>query len=68
MAKQKDGALYLFAAGMRGGKTKATFRVRNLSGERRVEVLDENRTVVAMDGAFTDEFAPWEVHLYRVEK
>ena len=68
LAKQKDGVLYLFAAGMRGEKTKATFQLRNISGERSVEVLDENRNLVAKDGVFTDQFAPWEVHLYRIAK
>ncbi len=68
LSKQKDGALYLFAAGMRGEEAKATFHMRNVSGERRVEVLDENRTLVAKDGIFTDQFTPWEVHLYRIAK
>ena len=68
LAKQKDGTLYLFTAGMRGEKTAATFRVGDLPGERSVEVLDESRTLVARDGVFTDEFAPWAVHLYRIAK
>jgi len=68
LAKQKGGALYLFAVGMRGENAKATFHLGKVSGERRVEVLDENRTLVAKDGVFTDQFAPWEVHLYRIAK
>ncbi len=68
LVKQKDGTLYLFTAGMRGEKTTATFRVRNLPGERSVEVIDESRTIDAKEGVFTDEFAPWAVHLYRIAK
>ncbi len=68
LAKQKDGTLYLFAAGMRGEKNTATFRVMNLPGERSVEVIDESRTLAAKDGVFADEFAPWAVHLYRIGK
>jgi hypothetical protein len=30
-------------------------------------VLDENRSVVAEDGAFADRFQPWEAHLYRIK-
>ena len=68
MSKQKDGALYLFAVGMRDGKTTATFRLKSPSGGEPVEVLDENRTLAAKDGVFTDQFAPWDAHLYRIAK
>lgn len=65
-AKHKDGALYAFAVGMRDGETPATFTARGLPGEQTVEVLDENRTITAKDGVFTDRFEPWDVHLYRI--
>ncbi|MEI6490974.1 MAG: hypothetical protein WCO94_00375 [Verrucomicrobiota bacterium] len=66
LAKQKDGDLYVFAAEMSGENTTATFRIGNSRGERPVEALDENRTLAVKDGVFTDKFAPWAVHLYRV--
>ena len=37
-----------------------------LTGRVRAEVLGEARTVEVRDGVFTDEFAPWDVHLYLI--
>ena len=65
-AKTFDGLTYLFAVGMRKGETKATFTVKNQSGDRTVEVLGENRTLTAKDGVFTDAFQPYAVHIYRI--
>ena len=67
LAKKKDGALYLLAVGMRAGNTTATFTLKNDSGKQTIEVLDENRTLIANAGVFEDQFAPWAVHLYRVQ-
>ena len=66
MEKQKDGAVYLFAAMMRDGTTTATFKIKNLSGQQNVEVLGENRILTASDGVFKDQFTHWAVHLYRI--
>lgn len=66
MAKRRQGATYLFAVAMRDGATGATFTVPGVEGERTVEVLDENRTLISADGVFADRFAPYEVHLYRI--
>jgi hypothetical protein len=66
MAKRMDGALYLFAVGMREGKTTASFGLPGLSGELKVEVLDENRTLKTDHGVFRDDFQSWDAHLYRV--
>lgn len=57
---------YVFAAGMANGATSATFALAGLSGAMRVEVIGEARELTADDGAFTDAFAPYDVHLYRV--
>jgi len=51
---------------MRDGATTATFTIGGNHGEKTIEVLGENRTRIAKDGAFTDRFGPWDVHLYRV--
>jgi len=64
LAKQHGGATYVFAVAMRDGRTTATFT--GLSGRPSVEVLDEGRTLTAIDGVFRDEFAPWAVHVYRI--
>jgi hypothetical protein len=66
MVKKHDGAVYLFAVAMRDGRTAAKLSIQGLSGRRKVEVLDEDRTLESTDGAFEDEFQPWDVHLYRV--
>ncbi len=65
MAKKYKGASYLFAVGMRAGSTKATFTAPALKGRPTIEVLGENRTIISKDGAFSDTFEAWDVHLYR---
>ncbi len=65
MTKNLNGTDYLFAVGMRCGFTTATFKVK--SGKT-VEVIDEDRTIDISDGVFTDEFSPYEVHLYKIIK
>ncbi len=66
MLKQHDGATYLFAVAMRVGETTARFALPGIAGEKRVEVLDENRELTARDGVFSDTFAAWAVHCYRI--
>jgi len=66
MAKRFGDALYLFAVGMRDGKAAASFALRGLTGEEKVEVLDENRTLKTQDGVFHDDFQPWDAHVYRI--
>ena len=66
MTKRHEGATYLFAVGMREGATTATFAVQGIEGDQTVEVIGEKRTLAAKAGRFTDRFAPWDVHLYRV--
>ena len=66
MVKRTGDALYLFAVGMRDGKTTAAFTLRGLTGEAKVEVVDENRTLNAQDGVFRDDFQPWGAHIYRI--
>ncbi len=67
MVKKHAGSTYLFAVAMRAGETSATFTLQGLEGERPVEVLGENRTLASKNGVFQDRFAPWDVHLYRVQ-
>jgi len=37
-----------------------------LASARRVEVIDENRALSVKEGAFQDQFGPWDAHLYRI--
>ena len=66
MVKRHDGATFLFAVGMRDGATVATFALKGIDGNRTVDVLGENRTLTSKGGSFTDNFAPWDAHLYRL--
>jgi hypothetical protein len=66
LVKRYEGVTYLFTVGMRNGETSATFTLAGITGEKSLEVIGENRTLIAKDGTFTDHFDPWEVHLYRL--
>ena len=67
MMKHYGDAIYVFAVGMRGEKTAATFTLGNFAGEGTITVLGENRTLKARKGSFIDTFEPWDVHLYRID-
>jgi hypothetical protein len=42
--------------------------LREQAGGARVEVLGESRELIVTDGKFSDEFQPYEVHLYQFIK
>jgi len=65
MVKRDHDATYVFAAAMRNHPTTATFKCKQ-SRAVKAEVLGENRTIDLTDGVFTDSFAPYAVHLYRL--
>lgn len=64
--KQHKGSTYVFAVAMRDATTRATVRLADPPAGAGVEVLDEGRVLELTDGAFTDDFAGYDVHLYRV--
>jgi hypothetical protein len=66
MVKRDGGDWYVFAVAMRDGSTRATFRLTGAGQEGTVEVLGESRTIDAAKGSFSDEFRPWDVHLYKL--
>ncbi len=66
MMKRHEGKTYVFAVAMRNEAAAARFRIDGLPGNHTVSVLDENRTLASSDGAFTDNFAPYDVHLYEI--
>jgi hypothetical protein len=66
MAKRSGTDLYLFAVGMRGNPTTATFKLADKTKAAHVEVVGENRRIDIANGQFSDAFAPWGVHLYRI--
>jgi len=67
MLKQHEGASYLFAVAMRNGETTASFTLKGLAGDKKVEVLGEERSLSAQSGAFSDTFKSWAVHCYRIK-
>jgi hypothetical protein len=67
MKKRWEGDVYVFAVAMRNGATTGTFTVDGLPpGSGEAEVLDEGRRIPVRAGAFEDAFAPYDVHLYRI--
>jgi hypothetical protein len=66
MVKRHDGAIYLFAVGMRNAPTRGTFTVRGLPARAKAEVLGEGRSLIINEGRFEDEFQPYDVHLYKI--
>jgi hypothetical protein len=68
MARQFNGSLYLFAVNYdeRGRETVGTLRLEGLAGAVTAKVVDEDRTLQAQEGAFSDTFAPLAVHIYRL--
>jgi len=68
MVKEDENALYVFAVAMRRGATRGAFAVEGLEGVSHAEVLGEDRTVEVHAGRFTDDFAPYGVHLYRIPR
>jgi hypothetical protein len=67
MVKRQQGAIYLFAVGMRNAATTGSFSLPALPSEAQVQVLDEDRTLVARNGKFTDAFKAYDVHLYQIK-
>jgi hypothetical protein len=75
-ATENEGAVYVFAQNLdlgadkapdakpRGGK--ATIKVAGLKAGTKIEVVDENRSITAGEGQFTDEFAPLAEHVYKL--
>ncbi len=67
MVKRHDGATYLFAVNMRNEDTDASFLVSGAAESARASVLGESRELSVESGSFVDHFAPWDVHLYRIQ-
>ncbi len=66
MVKQHNGDTYIFTVAMENKPASAAFKMSNLPADSRVEVLGESRAIAFANGQFTDKFAPYEVHLYRI--
>lgn len=67
-ARNVGGSIYVFAVGMRNAPATAAFSLRDLAGAREAEVIGEDRRIELKDGRFNDNFEPFAVHLYRIQK
>ena len=80
-ATQSDGSLHIFAQILDLGKDAhklgqhqhitprggtATITVAGLKAGTSIEVVDENRSITAADGHFTDTFDPLTTRIYRL--
>ena len=66
LARKSKGATYVFAVAMRNAPSAGTLTLGDKSAHQ-AEVLGENRRVEIKDGRFTDSFAPFAVHLYKID-
>jgi len=66
MIKRHGGATYLFAVAMRGQPTRATFVLKDVPVRGVVEVIGEKRSLAITNGAFSDRFDGYQMHLYRI--
>jgi len=66
LVKKHDGHLYVFAVNMYRKPEKAAFTLKGV-GDGAAEVLFEDRALDVKGGMFTDEFAPYAVHRYRIK-
>jgi hypothetical protein len=68
MLKRRGDAAYLFTVNMRNRPTGGSFVIREstLGAAVSAIVLDESRSISMRNGEFTDQFKPYEVHLYEL--
>ncbi len=65
LVKRHEGATYVLAVNMYRKPEKPTITLKGI-GDATAEVLFEGRTVPVKGGSFTDSFAPYAVHRYRI--
>jgi hypothetical protein len=68
IGKQPAGSTYVFAVNMRDQPARGSFALSALKEDHQAEVLGEERRLTVRDGVFTDEFKPYDVHLYQIAK
>lgn len=76
LATATDDATWVFAQNLDlggrdalGGRAgKGTVRLPGLKAGTKIEVVDENRSLTAEDGAFSDDFAALAEHVYRLAR
>lgn len=66
MVKKSGKSAYIFAVARRNNSSDGAFTVAGIPASARAEVLGESRTEAVVNGKFTDHFAPYQVHIYRI--
>ena len=66
MVKNHAGSIYIFAVAMRNTPAKGSFSIAGPGQTAAIEVLDENRSISAIEGKFQDDFKGYGVHLYKI--
>ena len=67
MTKRLHGTVYLFTVNMGNRAIRGSFKLKDPTARPEVAVLGEHRSIGIADGVFTDEFKPYEVHLYTAD-
>ncbi len=67
MAKEWNGALYLFAAAVGSVPTTGSFNLNRPAGKTKVTALGESRKLDVTGGRFEDAFPAYGVRIYKVE-
>lgn len=68
MMKRRAETTWLFAVNMRDRPARAVFSGRELAAASVAEVLGEKRNVRLSNGELADDFQPYDVHLYRMDR
>jgi len=66
MGKESGDALYLFTVRMEAMPCHARFQIPEIPLGSSVQVIGEDRSLPAESGVFEDDFAAYQVHLYRI--
>lgn len=66
IAKEHDGALYLFT--VNADKSPSRVTIKGLGGWTMCKALSEDREVALINGTVTEEWPPFGVHLYRFSR
>ena len=68
MAKERNGILSIFSVNYdeQLKSADAIIHVQGLMAGTEISVVDENRSILAKQGHFIDEFAPLAVHIYQI--
>jgi len=66
IAKKADGILYLISVNSDKNPVKVT--LSGLEKYLSVKVLNEERTITIGGGSFTDQYKPFDVHIYLLHK